>query len=1222
MDPSSSDRNPVDELAEEFVERYRRGERPSLQEYTDRYPQWAEKIRALFPALVMMEQVRPVTAEGGHARPRETSLTRLGDYRILREVGRGGMGIVYEAEQESLNRHVALKVLVTHAVLDPRHLERFRREARAAARLHHTNIVPVHGVGEQDGLHYYVMQFIQGLGLHEVLTELKRLRQARQKLAPPPATKQGLAATVAEALLDGQFAPSLEGDRRQGTGVSQADPLTPDPSPLTPPGGAASHGMASQPRASALPQEDEAAQSRRSGSSSAVHLPGQAEGASLSESGWAYWRSVARIGLQVAEALAHAHSQGILHRDIKPSNLLLDTHGTVWITDFGLAKTAEDADNLTYSGDVVGTLRYLAPERFQGTADVRSDVYALGLTLYELLTLRPAFDEAERNQLIAQVMHDQPVRPRKLDPAVPRDLETIVLKAIAREPAQRYQTATELADDLQRFLDDRPIKARRLSVVQRGWRWCRRKPVVAALLALLLVTIGCGFAGVLWQAQRAEREKAIAQQERDEADKNFRQVLQTIDRYCTQISEDVLLDEPGMQPLRRRLLTAAQEYYRQFVRQGSDKPQVRVELGGACQRLGRLTGDLESWSEALPYFQDAVAIFDQLTRDYPEVPDYRHRLALACNDVGSWYLLGPRLDEAGAAFHRALELEEVLAANHPGEAAYRDQRAIIQQNLGRLYEEQRQTTQARAAYETARELWRELHEQDARNARYRERLGSANHDLGRLLHKTGPMEQAEAFYQNALTLREPLAAERPDVIHYQEAVAASHVGLGQLYYDMKQLSEAESAYKKGATVWADLVAHNPRVMRFEAEQAHVYNKLGAVQWRAGQATAALETHQKALAMRQRRADDDPKDATRQRDLAESYVNVSLAYKDLRKSAEAEAANRRAIPIFERLVHDYPTLPDYRYRLALAYNNLGTVFRSSRRWKDAEEAFRAAAPHWEELARDHPSVVDYARFQAAIYYNLGLTYQDTDRIDEAEQAFRQALEINEKLSHEHPAMIDFGMLVGKTYGRLGDMQRDHGKPEAALEWFERGQTKLEEVLKMDGRRVDTREGLRNIHWGRAMALGDLDRHAEAVRDWERALALDAGNYHGEIRLKRATALASLGQYTAAVAEGDAVLTAKPKTANLLYQAGLVHAAAAGAVAADKKVSSIEREELHERYSARCVALLTEAQTAGYFKDPANGSQFQKSRMLQPLRSRPDFQALLHLLNEKTKPPGSK
>src|SRR5262249_28725733 len=192
--------------------------------------------------------------------------------------------------------------------------------------------------------------------------------------------------------------------------------------------------------------------------------------------------SVARVGIQVAEALAYAHAQGILHRDIKPSNLLLDAKGTVWVTDFGLAK-AEESEGLTQTGDIVGTLRYMAPERFDGRSDPRSDVYGLGATLYELLTLHPPFREPNRVKLIEQVLHESPTPPRQLDRRIPRDLETVVLKAMAREPGQRYTTADQLAEDLRRFTADRPILARRPGAAERAWRWCKRNPVMAALVA-------------------------------------------------------------------------------------------------------------------------------------------------------------------------------------------------------------------------------------------------------------------------------------------------------------------------------------------------------------------------------------------------------------------------------------------------------------------------------------------------------------------------------------------------------------------------------------------------------------------------------------------------------------------------------------------------------------------------------------------------------------------
>jgi WD40 repeat protein len=501
MSSSSSERDPVEQLADEFLERFRRGERPALTEYTQRYPQWAERIRKVFPALVMMEGARPDTADatGDHAGSIEATgeprLERLGDYRILREVGRGGMGIVYEAEQESLGRHVALKVLPSHALLDLRHLQRFQREARAAARLHHTNIVPVYGVGEDAGLHYYVMQFIPGLGLDEVLTEVRRLRRARKspgegedKAAPISRDRPVSVSVVAYGLLTGQF---------------EAAP--PDPGSAVAPGQTSSHAPEGEEVVRSAPLSRADAGKMRD---SAVHLPGQSEGSSLSGSGRPYWYSVARIGIQVAEALAYANSQGVLHRDIKPSNLLLDTQGNVWVTDFGLAKAADSAD-LTHTGDIVGTLRYLAPERFHGQADVRSDVYALGLTLYEMLTLRPAFDERNRDKLIAQVMQAEPPRPRQLDAGVSRDMETIVLKAMERDPGRRYATAEALADDLKRYLGGEPISARPAGSAERLVRWARRRPTQAGLLAalallLVMTPLAVGMA-VLWRVAEQER---------------------------------------------------------------------------------------------------------------------------------------------------------------------------------------------------------------------------------------------------------------------------------------------------------------------------------------------------------------------------------------------------------------------------------------------------------------------------------------------------------------------------------------------------------------------------------------------------------------------------------------------------------------------------------------------------------------------------------------------
>src|SRR5262249_16911090 len=316
--------------------------------------------------------------------------------------------------------------------------------------------------------------FIQGQSLDEVLAEVRRLRGCK---GPATATAgQRLAEDLAGGLLTGQF---------KAEALEEAS-LPPD---------------AGEPIDSAA--------------STSEVVKSQSDFSTQSD--FHYYRSVARVGLQVAEALAYAHGQKVLHRDIKPSNLLLDLQGIIWVTDFGLAK--DEGEDLTQTGDVVGTLRYMAPERFKGVSQPGSDIYSLGLTLYELLTLRPAFQESDRARLIWRISHDNPPPPRKLDRRLPRDLETIVLKATAKEPARRYLTAEEMAEDLRRFLADRPIQARRSSWPEQAWRWCRRNPSWAAMVgavAALLLVIGVGLSLGLVRLQTALNRAEQAEQSTQE----------------------------------------------------------------------------------------------------------------------------------------------------------------------------------------------------------------------------------------------------------------------------------------------------------------------------------------------------------------------------------------------------------------------------------------------------------------------------------------------------------------------------------------------------------------------------------------------------------------------------------------------------------------------------------------------------------------------------------
>jgi serine/threonine protein kinase/WD40 repeat protein len=548
MNETTEGRNAVERLAEEFVERYRRGDRPPLRDYTDRYPEIADEIRDLFPALLVMENLKPADEEQplvDASGPSQQQPTQLGDYRIIREVGRGGMGIVYEAEQISLGRHVALKVLPRQLLLDWRQKQRFDREARAAAKLHHTNIVPVFGNGEQDGLNYYVMQFIQGRGLDQLLDELRQMPSRLRESCQPPADQESHVPDLAGAPVSELARSLLLGTFDRTTSGSQQPDRAEDAQLPRP--------EATRQQSTVAPRQSETATARtadtHSLSGSAVLSGSSGAGSPQNAKHRTYWQGVAQIGAQVASALQYAHDQGILHRDIKPSNLLLDLRGTVWVTDFGLAKSS-DQPELTHTGDILGTLRYMPPEAFEGKMDPRSDVYSLGLTLYELLALTPAFDGHDRHKLMKQVTTSEPARLEKLNPDIPRDLATIVHKAIDRDRNRRYQTAVEMQGDLERFVADEPVKARPLSLRERAWRWCRHNPIVAVLSSLLLLMLVAGLtASMFAYFQESAHRQAIE-------NKNL-EISQALKNESAALTKEVTANEVATRQLYRSLVEQA-----------------------------------------------------------------------------------------------------------------------------------------------------------------------------------------------------------------------------------------------------------------------------------------------------------------------------------------------------------------------------------------------------------------------------------------------------------------------------------------------------------------------------------------------------------------------------------------------------------------------------------------------------------------------------------------
>jgi serine/threonine protein kinase/tetratricopeptide (TPR) repeat protein/WD40 repeat protein len=490
--PIAEDDPRVLRAVEEYLAARQAGGSPDRQTFLARHAEIADALADCLDGLDFIQQaglpLRPADDAAMSSSATAPAGAPLGDFRIRREIGRGGMGVVYEAEQISLGRRVALKVLPFASTLDTRQLQRFKNEAQAAAHLHHSNIVPVYATGCERGVHYYAMQYIEGQTLAGVIaglrTMVQQVRDGADRTALP-------CSQAAKAFLTEPWLPKAEEAINSGaTEAGTPQPQTPAPLATTPKAGLSTEHSIQSP---------------------------------------AFFRTAARLGVQAAEALEHAHQLGVVHRDIKPANLLVDGRGYVWVTDFGLAYCQGQA-GLTMSGDLVGTLRYMSPEQAlsqRGVLDHRTDVYSLGVTLYELLTLEPAFDGQDRQEVLRQIAFEEPRPPRRLNKSIPAELEIIVLKAMAKEPTERYATAQELADDLQRYLDDKPIQARRPTLIVRVRKWARRHEGVVAtftcalLLAVLILAVSSWL--IAQNLDRAERAEKDAREKEEQATKNEKQ---------------------------------------------------------------------------------------------------------------------------------------------------------------------------------------------------------------------------------------------------------------------------------------------------------------------------------------------------------------------------------------------------------------------------------------------------------------------------------------------------------------------------------------------------------------------------------------------------------------------------------------------------------------------------------------------------------------------------
>jgi tetratricopeptide (TPR) repeat protein len=1031
------------DLIDEIMQKQRRGEPVSLAAYAAEYPDHVQQLQELLPALQALADLSHSACRDGGSRSRAPGAASregeekafrggtLGDFRILGEIGRGGMGVVYEAEQISLGRRVALKVLPFAAVLDPRHLQRFKNEAQAAAALEHPNIVNVHAVGCERGVHYYAMQFIDGQTLAQVIEELRQQGEGGAWRVAGGGTRPP-AELATEAL------PS-------------SSSLTPSPShPVTP----SLPGPDTSPKAAISTQRS-------------TRTP-------------EFFRSVANLGIQAAEALEHAHQMGVVHRDIKPSNLMVDARGHLWIADFGLAQISApsplggesrgEGASLTMTGDILGTLRYMSPEQAAGRSrvlDHHTDVYSLGLTLYELLALQPAFEGDDRQHLVRQILEADPPPPRQHNPSIPRDLETIVLKATAKEPSQRYASAQAFADDLRRFLEDKPIHARRPSLADRLGKWARRHKALVASAACIAATVLVATTLVaLSQGELAGRRLRVQQ--------GINDALAEVTRLRGQAQAAALGDQTALAQAREQLQRAVA-----LAETGPAAPEVVAQVQGLLTELDQeqrdrqllaaldkawlaradMVGDRFATEASISVLRKALEAYglpvgkgppeDAAATIRTRSPAVRQELLAALEE---WRAVARRVgvrwrkaaggdlidnvtpDSPAGRDGRLKPGDRVIGIGQGRDGAIVDTRAMAPSEVRKLWRGEPGTilrlnvipkggTEARI-YEIERDpavAWlkavADAADTDPWRRRLREALDVADEAKQRAaLEKLADEADVERQPARIVTrladeLAEVEAVDQAIALlrkvrqkHTSDFVANMRLALTLQQSKPPQLEEAVRFYTAAITLRPD--------------SAGLHNNLANSLRGQGKLDEAVAEYREAIRLKP--------------DYVFAHSNLGVTLYDQRKPEEAMAELREAI----RLRRDY----------AAAHNNLGWMFYNQRKFEEAIGAFR-------EAIRVQPHFADAHR-------NLGKLLIDQGKLTEAIAACREAIRLE-------PDSADAHNKLGCALARQGNRQ------EATAEYREA---------------IRLQPDLADAHSNLGAALGEQAKRPEAIAECREAIRL--------------------------------------------------------------------------------------------------------------------------------------
>lgn len=911
--------------------------------------------------------------EEGAAYDTDRQLEEFGEYELLGEIARGGMGVVFKARQRKLKRIVALKMILAGNLADAEDIRRFYAEAEAAAALDHPNIVPVYEVGEYRGQHYFSMGYVEG---------------------------QSLADKIAD------------------------------------------HPLSA--------------------------------------------RDAAQMMKQVAESVEYAHQHGVIHRDLKPANVLLDGQGQPKITDFGLAKRTEAEAELTHTGQIMGTPSYMSPEQVSGDSrqvGPRSDVFAMGGMLYCLLTGRPPFQAPTLLDLLKQVKHQEPVSPRRLTSNLPVDLETICLKCLAKEPGRRYQSAKEFAEDLDRFLKGMPVVARPVSQAERVWRWCKRYPAVAGLIAAVILSLMAGATVSTYyaiaanrRAQEALQQSARAERNFERAEQNFQKAQAAVDQFFVQVSENTLLNQPGMQPLQHELLKQALEYYQAFLAERGDDPDLQDELAVTQFRVGIITEIVQSPEAAIPSLEKARDLQTALIKAHPDDPTLPQGLGDTLTALGRVYHRTKSFRRAEEMFQKASEIRQRVADNQPQNPEVQRELANAYMNLGLVeraraeslpdaQEHAASLATARTFYEKSQQIRRDVLKQEALSPEILRKvhrdLGQGGYNLGTIHFQMGDtqpgldsyreavtdfkaalelepedqkttlalaiclhalaksetdLERAWQYGQEALDWLDPLVRANPDVEDYQTELILAKADLGVTPHDRTKDAHAIRLLKDARTGLDKLRKSDPHNRKLLLKAITVYRHLWPLATAEEVDSAAdplvKNTQQIVQEIEQKVIEQNQGGALR----GDFAVELLFLVQPLNRNGHSELAlkvSQEGVTLAGRLAKDEPTNLTYhqnyqfglgqRAQLLIAKERYGEAHATLRQAVEALSDFAHQISRQPEIVSKHPNLMSELQFEEAKTYNtlarLSLLQKHTQP---AHQELDQATELLDSLIAQFPA----------------------------------------------------------------------------------------------------------------------------------------------------------------------------------------------------------------------------